>query len=297
MHKDSFIKYLQFEKRYSSHTIRSYSIDLDQFISFCKHSLKHFDPLNISHKIIRSWIVYLMENNISPRSVNRKITTLKSFYKFLIREKLITHNPLDKILSPKINKKLPFFVEEAHMNILLSSTSGIDFGDDYEGFRNRLIIEMFYLTGIRLSELINLKNTDVDTQNLTIRVLGKQNKERIIPFSKNFKKSIDEYVEKKNKSLNLQQSNYFFLTKKGNKIYEKLVYRVVNKYLHFVTTIEKKSPHILRHTFATHILNKGADLNAIKELLGHANLSATQIYTHNTFEKLKKIYKQAHPRA
>lgn len=297
MHKDSFIKYLQFEKRYSSHTIRSYSIDLDQFFSFCKHSLKHFDPLNISHKIIRSWIVYLMENNISPRSVNRKITTLKSFYKFLIREKLIAHNPLDKILSPKINKKLPFFVEEAQMNILLSSTSGIDFGDDYEGFRNRLIIEMFYLTGIRLSELINLKNTDVDTQNLTIRVLGKQNKERIIPFSKNLKKSIDEYLEKKNKSLNLQQSNYFFLTKKGNKIYEKLVYRVVNKYLHFVTTIEKKSPHILRHTFATHILNKGADLNAIKELLGHANLSATQIYTHNTFEKLKKIYKQAHPRA
>lgn len=297
MHSDSFIKYLQFEKRYSSHTIRSYSIDLEQFFSFCKHSLKHFDPLNISHKIIRSWIVYLMENNISPRSVNRKITTLKSFYKFLIREKLIAHNPLDKILSLKINKKLPFFVEEAQMNILLSGTSGIDFGDDYEGFRNRLIIEMFYLTGIRLSELINLKNTDVDTQNLTIKVLGKQNKERIIPFSKNFKKSIDEYVEKKNKSLNLQQNNYFFLTKKGNKIYEKLVYRVVNKYLHFVTTIEKKSPHILRHTFATHILNKGADLNAIKELLGHANLSATQIYTHNTFEKLKKIYKQAHPRA
>ncbi len=297
MHSNSFIKYLQFEKRYSSHTIRSYSIDLDQFFSFCKHSLKHFDPLNISHKIIRSWIVYLMENNISPRSVNRKITTLKSFYKFLIREKLIAHNPLDKILSLKINKKLPFFVEEAQMNILLSGTSGIDFGDDYEGFRNRLIIEMFYLTGIRLSELINLKNTDVDTHNLTIKVLGKQNKERIIPFSKNLKKSIDEYVEKKNKSLNLQKNNYFFLTKKGNKIYEKLVYRVVNKYLHFVTTIEKKSPHILRHTFATHILNKGADLNAIKELLGHANLSATQIYTHNTFEKLKKIYKQAHPRA
>jgi len=235
-----------------------------------------------------------MEKEYSSLSVNRKISTLKTFYKFMQRQGYIKSNPMDKVVSPKIKKKLPLFIEEKHITALLDDFS---FGNDFPGIRNRTIIETFYNTGIRLSELIGIQNFDIDLYNNTIKVLGKRQKERIIPIHSSFAKSLKEYIEIKKSYFTTLDHNYFFVTDKGEKLYEKFVYRVVNKYLTMVTTIEKKSPHVLRHTFATHMLNHGADLNAIKELLGHANLSATQVYTHNTFEKLKTIYKQAHPRA
>jgi len=235
-----------------------------------------------------------MERDFSSLTINRKISTLKTFYKFLIREGYVTINPMDKVTAPRLSKKIPTFVDEQHINNLLDDFS---FGDDFPGIRNKTIIEMFYNTGMRLSELIELKTADVNLIEGTIKVLGKRNKERIIPIHQSFVNTLKQYLEKKDAQYPSLQHNYFFVTDKGNKLYEKFVYRIVNKYLKYVSTIEKKSPHILRHTFATHLLNKGADLNAIKELLGHANLSATQIYTHNTFEKLKSIYKQAHPRA
>lgn len=294
MHKVSFLKYLRFEKRYSDHTICSYKTDIEQFHIFCNSVIKNFDILKVDHKIIRSWIVHLMENNISTRSVRRKLTTLKSFYRYMIREGIIPNNPADKIIFPRISKRLPDFVDQDAINLLIDS---YDFGEDFEGIRNRLIFEMFYTTGIRLSELVNLRTTDVDTYDMTIKVIGKRNKERLVPYNIGLNKTIKEYIETKKGIAETGSPDFFFLTSKGNKIYNKLVYRIVNKYLQLISTIEKKSPHVLRHTFATHMLNSGADINAIKELLGHANLSATQIYTHNTFEKLKNIYKQAHPRA
>ena len=293
MYYDLFLKYLQFEKRFSVNTIKSYEVDLTQFTDFVMESSGAQIHL-VDDKIIRAWIVRLMEKNLSALSVNRKISTLKSFYKFLLREGYVKVNPMDKISSPKASKKLPLFIEEKQINKLIDDFS---FGDDFSGVRNKTIIEMFYNTGMRLAELISLKNTSVDLYNNTVKVLGKRNKERIIPFNSTFVNSLKEYIQLRDKEFNNLTHDYFFVTDKGNKLYEKFVYRIVNKYLTLVTTIEKKSPHILRHTFATHLLNRGADLNAIKELLGHANLSATQVYTHNTFKKLKTIYKQAHPRA
>jgi len=294
MYKDLFLKYLQFEKRFSINTVKSYSIDLNQFLYFIENQFNISEPENADEKVIRSWVVYLMENGLSSLSVNRKISTLKTFYKFLLQNEYIHSNPMDRVVSPKTNKKIPLFVEEKQIINLLDSFS---FGTEFSGLRNRAIIETFYNTGIRLSELIGIKNTDIDLYNNTIKVLGKRQKERIVPIHSTFAKILKSYIESKNIQFTNIEHDYFFITDKGEKLYEKFVYRIVNKYLSMVTTIEKKSPHILRHTFATHMLNHGADLNAIKELLGHANLSATQVYTHNTFEKLKTIYKQAHPRA
>jgi integrase/recombinase XerC len=202
-------------------------------------------------------------------------------------------NPLDKVSAPKTSKRLPVFVDEKQMDSLIDT---VEFGDDFIGQRNKMIIELFYFTGIRLSELINVQINDIDFYNQTIKVLGKRNKERIIPLNREFSNSIKNFIEFKDKS-GFENNNYLFCSNKGIKLYPEAVYRIINGYLKIVTSIEKKSPHVLRHTFATHMLNRGADLNAIKELLGHANLSATQVYTHNTFEKLTKIYKQAHPRA
>ena len=292
--KESFLNYLKFEKRYSSHTITSYSIDLEQFLLFLSGLRPGCDEKTADFRDIRAWIVTLMENGISARSVNRKITTLKSFYKYLMREQVITKNPMNKVLPPKSGKRLPDFVEQEKMEVLLDD---LDFGNDFNGIRNRLIIDMLYITGMRLSELINLTDASVQLYDQTIKVLGKRNKERIIPFHQSYIKVFNDYLAIRNKNFPGPGHNYFFITDKGRPLYEKFVYRVVNKYLRFVTTMEKRSPHVLRHTFATHMLNRGADLNAIKEILGHSNLSATQIYTHTTFEKLKAIYKQAHPRA
>ncbi|MBI4647194.1 MAG: tyrosine-type recombinase/integrase [Bacteroidia bacterium] len=289
---NSFLNYLLYEKRYSPHTIESYRTDIEQFRNYCNNLNGTFQPGIINHRHIRDWVIELINNNISTRSVNRKISTLKKFYKFLLREGNISKNPLDKVQIPKTKKRLPFFVGEQEMNTLLDD---VDFGSGFCSFRDKLIVEMLYCTGIRRSELINLYDNNIDIYNSTIKVFGKRNKERIIPITPHLQQSVKNYIEERNKITG--DSKYFFITGKGQRMYDKLVYRIVHNYLSYVTTIEKKSPHILRHTFATHMLNNGADLNAIKELLGHANLAATQVYTHNTFEKLKKIYNQAHPRA
>jgi integrase/recombinase XerC len=293
MHKVAFVNYLRFEKRLSPHSVLAYSNDLDQFFIYLKSVYLLEDIKAVNHSLIRSWIVSVMENKISARSVNRKISTLKTFYKFLLREKVLDINPMHKIQSPKNPKRLPVFVEESKMNALIEDVS---FTPDFEGKRNLLIIELLYCTGMRRTELVNLRETDINFYNSTIKVLGKRNKERLIPLTNEMKELIKEYIEERNKSVQAR-TDYLFLTEKGNQIYPGAVYRVVRSSLEKVTTLSKKSPHILRHTFATHLLNHGANLNAIKELLGHASLAATQVYTHNTIEKLKSVYAKAHPKA
>lgn len=293
-YKESFLQYLKIEKRYSPHTVRSYLNDLDQFYAFLTSLELPEDPIPVTSGDVRSWIVSMLENNYSTVSVHRKISCLRVFYRYLRKEGIIKNDPLEKIVLPKRKKTIPAFVEEEALTNLLDNYS---FGDGFAGIRNRTIIELLYTTGMRRSELIGLKDNDLDLAEGSIKVTGKRNKQRIIPLVKPFIKRLDEYIKIRNANVETLNNGWFFITDKGNKLYDKYVYNIVNSYLAMVTTIEKKSPHILRHTFATHMLNRGADLNSIKELLGHANLSATQIYTHNTFEKLKKVYKQAHPRA
>jgi len=289
MIQNKFITYLSSEKRFSEHTIKSYATDLKQFTSFLSSEFQIIDEINeISFQIIRTWIASLLEKGINPRSVNRKISTLKTFFKFLIREGELIENPMIKVVAPKSKKRLPIFIEEDQIKSLLNE---VQFESGFIGQRNKLIIELFYVTGIRLSELINIKISDVDFSNQSIKVLGKRKKERIIPLSSSMINSLDNFIK------NNHKNHFLFTSLDGVKLYTKLVYRVVNKYIAKISSVNKKSPHILRHTFATHMLNNGADINAIKELLGHANLSATQVYTHNTIEKLKTVYKQAHPRA
>ena len=289
MHKNKFIKYLSAEKRFSEHTITSYSTDLDQFSIFLSEEYQISNEVSeISFQIVRSWIASLLEKGVSPRSVNRKISTLKTYFKFLIRENAITESPMLKVVAPKSKKRLPVFIEENQIENLLNQ---IKFDDGFVGERDKLIIELFYVTGIRLSELVNIKISDVDFNNNLIKVLGKRNKERLIPLSISIVNELEFFIKK------YDLNQHLFTNLGGTKVYNKLVYRVVKKYISKISSVSKKSPHILRHTFATHMLNNGADINAIKELLGHANLSATQVYTHNTIGKLKSIYKQAHPRA
>ena len=294
MHKDEFIAYLSFEKRSSKNTVKSYEDDLTQFFLFLKEQYAIEEIASVDHLIIRSWIIHLSENGISNRSINRKISALKSFYKFLLKEGEIEKSPMNRVISPKISKRLPEFVEKENMDELFSNDL---FPDTYEGFRDKVILELFYFTGMRLSELVNIKISDIDFARSSLKVLGKRNKTRIIPLTNRICKLFQDYISERINIVAGNEIDELFLTTKGQKIYQKLVYRIVNSYLRQITTTEKKSPHVLRHTFATHMLNNGADLNAIKELLGHANLSATQIYTHNTIEKLTKVYKQAHPKA
>ena len=289
---NEFLKYLKLEKRYSSHTVKAYQIDLTQFQDYLEETYESVLQ-KAKHPMVRSWLAQMLDFGFSPRSVNRKITALKSFYKFLLKEEEIREDPTIKIVSPKMSKKIPSFVEEAQMRKLLDE---LDFVDGYAGVRDKLILELFYSTGIRQAELINLKIKDIDISSRTIKVLGKRNKERLIPLTNVLCQKIDAYL-KLRAELPIKDYSYLFLTTKGKMLYPSLVYRQVNHYLSQVTSLDKKSPHVLRHTFATHMLNNGADLNAIKELLGHANLSATQVYTHNTIDKLKKVYNQAHPRA
>lgn len=290
--QESFISYLKYEKRCSSHTIKAYKNDLDQFVEFCTNMVGEFNVNKVDSKLVREWIVNLVDQEISARSVNRKITTLKSFYKHLIKLGVSELNPASGLALPKIRKKLPSFVQEEKLSQLLDNGY---FENDFTGTRDKLIISLFYGTGIRLSELIGLKEADIDRKSCVIKVLGKRNKERIIPYPLSINQLIEQYVILKN-NVNCGSAESFFITGKCTPVYEKLVYRIVTQNLSKVTLLEKKSPHVLRHTYATHLLNNGADLNAVKELLGHSNLAATQIYTHTTFKKLHDIYKQAHPR-
>lgn len=289
----SFLNYIKFERRYSVHTIQSYTNDLEQFYFYLKSEYQKDDIELASHLEIRSWIVKMMEQKITPRSINRKLSTLKSFFKFLMRKGIIIKSPMSKVLSPKTSKRLPVFVEKNGMDRLLAN---IEFPEGFEGSRDKMVIDVLYNTGMRRSELNNLRETDIDSYNSQVKVLGKGNKERIIPIQPQLRAALKDYIELKNRSI-LHPSIYLFVDKEGKVLNPSAIYQTVKKYLNLITTIDKKSPHVLRHTFATHLMNNGADINAVKELLGHASLAATQVYTHNTIDKLKNIYKQAHPKA
>ena len=285
--------YIEYERRYSKHTIESYANDLEQFHLYLK-SEYHKEQIEMaSHLEIRSWIVQMMEHKITPRSINRKLSTLKSFFKFLMRKGIVKKSPLSKVLAPKTSKRLPVFVEKSGIERLLTD---IEFPEGFIGARDKMILDLFYGTGMRRSELNNLKETDIDSYNAQIKVLGKGNKERIIPIQPQLRTALKEYIDLKNRSTAMP-SIYLFVNEEGKLLNPSNIYQIVKKYLNLITTIDKKSPHVLRHTFATHLMNNGADINAVKELLGHASLAATQVYTHNTIEKLKNIYKQAHPKA
>ncbi len=289
---DDFLLYLQAERRYAKYTIKAYKNDLNQFHVFCQDNDK--EGMDLHFKTIRSWVVSLMDSGYSSRTVHRKVTSLRSYCKYLIRLGELESNPMDRVLKPKMSKRMPSFVNEETMDNLLDD---FDFGDDFTGIRNRLVIDLLYQTGMRRSELIGLEKGSVNLSGKSLKVIGKRGKERIIPVSLELAGAIAHYLEFRPHVIEEPDHHKLLVTEKGKPVYDKLVYRIVNKYLAMVTTLDKKSPHVLRHTFATHMLNRGADLNTIKELLGHANLSATQVYTHNTFKKLKSIYNQAHPRA
>ena len=284
-----FLDHLAFSKRYSKHTISSYNNDVKKFDEYlCSvYECLTFEKVELFH--VRSYLVYLLNLNLEKTTVARNISSVKSFYKYLIKEEVVNSSPLNLLESPKINKRLPSFIKEDELVFLFDK---IEFEQSFLGLRDKLLIMLFYQTGVRLSEIINLKNGSVSSK--YIKVLGKRNKERIIPISSNTFNFIEIYFEQKNNKF--PNAEFFFVTDNGKKMYEKFVYRKVNYYLSLVSSKQKKSPHILRHTFATHMLNNGADLNAIKEILGHENLSATQVYTHNTFQKLKSIHQQSHPR-
>jgi integrase/recombinase XerC len=292
IYKESFLKYLEIEKRYSPHTVRSYANDLDGFIFFLSEQGLPDNAEAVTTNEIRAWIVNMLDGGYSSSSVHRKITCLRVFYRYLRKEGVVNSDPVEKVVLPRKKKTLPAFIPQKELDTLLDNQY---FGDDFKGLRNRTIVEMLYLTGMRRAELIGLKDEDVDLEEGTIKVTGKRNKQRIIPIVIPYISSLKDYIKSRDEE-GISRSGWFFVTDKGNKLYEKFVYNLVNNYLSMVTTVEKKSPHVLRHSFATHMLNRGADLNSIKELLGHANLSATQVYTHNTFEKLKKVYGKAHPR-
>lgn len=284
----SFLNYLELEKRYSAHTLTSYKKDLNDFLIYLNSAYDlPIEKIDLIHA--RSYMVTLIENNLARSTVSRKISAIKSFFKFLLKKGIINSSPVHLLETPKLAKRLPVFVKEDDISKLFSNDN---FNNNIEGIRDQLIMTLFYQTGIRLSELINIKEKDVGVNE--IKVTGKRNKQRLIPLTPNLLNLISSYREQKKRLFGSQP--YLILTDKGNKLYEKFVYRKVNGYLSLVSSKQKKSPHILRHTFATHMLNNGADLNAIKELLGHENLAATQIYTHNTFQKLKSIHQQSHPR-
>ena len=291
MNITNFINYLVTEKRNSEHTVLAYQSDLEQFGIYLSEVYEIHDAQEVTFPIVRSYVVDLMEKDYHPKSVNRKISSIKSFYKYLRKIGEVKINPALRLQAVKGPKRLVKTVSDAEMSELLSEEL---FSEDLKGVRAKAIIELLYATGIRRSELISLKYNDVDFENCTIKVLGKRNKTRIIPFPESLSKVLLKYLELQPRTD--PKSLTFFLTEKGKMMYPKLVYDVVNSYLGLVSTIDKKSPHILRHTYATHLLNKGANVNDIKELLGHASLSATQVYTHNSFEKLKKEYNQTHPR-
>ena len=290
----SFTDYLLLEKKYSKLTVSAYENDLKTFKKFIKEEYDSNDMQNINYPQIRNWIVFLVESNISNRSINRKMSSLNTYYKFLMKIGEIQTNPLAKHKALKTSKKIQIPFSETEINRVLDE---LYFEDDFEGIRNRLIIELFYSTGIRRIELVELKLTSVDFNNKTLKVLGKRNKERIVPLIRPVLDTMNKYLKSRSSLEFINDYENLFLTKKGVKIYETLVYRIINDYFSIASTKVKKSPHILRHSFATHLLNQGADLNAVKELLGHSSLAATQVYTHNSIAELKKVHVNAHPRS
>ncbi len=285
-----FISYLSLQKRASPLTVKNYALDLKEFFGFLDSEIPDLKLSEITHQHARGFMAHLMDKMQSPRSVNRKLSTLKSFFKYLVRSHVLTINPMQKVQGPKVAKKLPVFIDEAQTKQLFESYT---FKPGFEGIRDKLVIDIFYQTGIRRAELLGLKESDVDFYESQLKVLGKRNKERIIPFDLGLKRNLEMYLNVK-KDHNLLNP-FLLVTLKNTQLTAQKVTKIVNEVLGAVTTNSKKSPHVLRHTFATHLLNNGADINAVKELLGHASLAATQIYTHNTIEKLKRSYNQAHP--
>ena len=291
---DAFLTYLEKERNYSVHTRRAYGKDLREFAAFChqRHDLR--SPEEASYPLIRDWIVHLVEKGIANRSINRKVASLKAYYKFLLRTETIAVNPLAQHKSLKIPKRVEIPFSEAEMEHLLMPEL---FETTFEGLRDKLVIEMLYATGMRRAELIHLKFSDLDLHSNMIKVLGKRNKERYIPLIPGLRSTIEDYLKERNALPKIQDKDFFFLTTKGRQLYETLVYRIIQNYFTGISNKVKKSPHILRHTFATHLLAKGADLNAVKELLGHSSLASTQVYTHNSIAELKKAHASAHPRS
>lgn len=289
---DSFLRYIEFEKRLSHHTIVSYATDLRQLADFLSITYECNDPATANFGMVRSWVASLVEQDTQPRSVNRKIACLRSYYKFLLRQGSIERDPTLKLKVLKTKKRLPTFVKAEELKSVLDGP----FPDSFEGWRDKLILELFYGSGIRLSELVGLTDRAIDLRAKTIKVLGKRNKERVIPIGQNLVPIIKGYQQIRNREVERNEEDFLVVTAAGEPVYRTLVQRIVKRYLKD-THVEKKSPHVLRHTYATHLLNQGADINAVKELLGHSSLAATQVYTHNTLEKLKKTFEQAHPKA
>jgi integrase/recombinase XerC len=289
---NAFLAYLQFEKRYSLHTITAYSNDLVQFFDFIETQYDKVPLEQITGSMVRSWLAGMKETEMTGKSLNRKISSLKSFFKYQIRQERLVKSPMETVISPKITKRLPAFVAEQDMEQLLANLS---FAEGWKGYTEKMVIQLFYATGMRLSELILCKESQLDISKSVIKVLGKGNKERILPISKNLAQELANYISEKP---DVAKGNpHIFVTEKGKSLQARAVYSFVKFYLSQVTTLQKKSPHVLRHSFATHLMNNGADLNAVKELLGHASLAATQVYTHNTIEKLKEVFAKAHPKA
>lgn len=289
----SFLDYLKFQKRYSQHTVISYQNDVSDFFNFIQEKYGNLSLPEISATLVRTWLAHLKQNKIASKSINRKISALKSFFKYQLKQEAISVSPMTVIVSLKVSKRLPSFIEEKEMETLFNH---VEFEDTWEGRTNRLLMQIFYQTGMRLSELINLKESQIDKSNSNIKVLGKGNKERIIPVNNQLLTAVFSYINDK-KNIENEDTVFLLINKKGKKLQPRYVYGKVKEYLNYVTTNQRKSPHILRHSFATHLTNNGADINAVKELLGHSSLASTQIYTHNSIQKLKDIHKKAHPKS